>query len=93
MIVEILADARQVMDDAHALVAQVRLRPDAGQHQYLRRAEGAGRQDHRLRRRGAHHLAAPLIFDPEARLPANSTRRTCAPVTISMFDWRRLFQR
>ncbi len=59
MVLEVLADARQVGDDADPMLAQLRGRADPGEQQQLWRAECAGGEDRLLARRG-HPGAAPL---------------------------------
>ena len=46
MVLQILADARQRMDDRNAELLQQRGRADAGELQQLRRLQGAGRENH-----------------------------------------------
>ena len=63
MVLQILAD-RQIDDRLDAHLAQMRGRADAGQHQQLRRVEGAAGEDHLAL--GVDRDASPLsltIFD------------------------------
>ena len=46
VIVQVLADAGQVVDHLDAVFAEMRGRADAGQHQQFGRADGAGGDDH-----------------------------------------------
>ena len=46
VVVQVLADAGQVVDDLDADLAQVGRGADAGQHQQLGRVDGATGQDH-----------------------------------------------
>ena len=45
MVLQVLADAGQVDDDVDAVLAKMRRRADAGEHQELRRDVGAGGED------------------------------------------------
>jgi hypothetical protein len=46
MILEVLADAGSVGDDIDAVLPSDARRADAGQHQYLRRVDRGGGDDH-----------------------------------------------
>ena len=60
MVLQALPDARQMVHDRHAELADMLLRPDAGQHQQLRRVDGAAAQDDFARGgRGADLAVAP----------------------------------
>ena len=77
VILQVLADALQVM---HGRDAEFRERAgiaDAGQHQQLGRLERAGGKDHFA---GADlpRLIALTVFDPTARLSSNRIRVACA---------------
>ena len=65
MVVQVLADARQVDRRRDADRAQVIGRTDAGEHQELRRAEGAGADDHLARGEGLAGLAAHGVGQAE----------------------------
>jgi hypothetical protein len=62
MVLQVLPDW-QVDQRRDAELAQMPGRPNAGQHQDLRRAEGAARHDHLPGGGGAVQAAAPEIFD------------------------------
>ena len=75
MLLQVLADVGVVDEDLDAVLAQVLGRTDAGQHQELRRAVGAGREDHLARgARGAAGVldadGAPVLDDDPAHVRA-----------------------
>ncbi len=61
---QILADAWKVMDDGDVLFLQMRRGADAGEHQQLGRADGAGGHDHFAR--GIDALRATALDDLDA---------------------------
>ena len=61
MVLHVLAHAGEVMANLDAVLAEVGFRPDAGQHQELRRAEGAGAEDDGLGGGCLPALAAPEV--------------------------------
>ncbi len=63
MILQVFAD-RQIGRDRDAVLAQMRGRADARQHQHLRRAEGAGREDHLAL--GRDLVALPVLDEFDA---------------------------
>ena len=78
MVLQVAADARQVVHDRNADRPQMIGRADAGLQQQLRRADGAGRDEHLALARGS--LACPLpstISTPTAR-PFSTTIRVTA---------------
>ena len=66
MVLQVRADAGQVVRDADAERAQLIGRADAGQHQQLRRVDRAAAEDH-FARLGARQAAAMAIVDADAR--------------------------
>ena len=86
VILQVLAD-RQIDDRLDAHLAQMRGRPDARQHEKLRRVErAAARITSRARLRTRHVSRVPLTYStPVARVPCISTRVACAPVSTSRF--------
>ena len=61
MVVQVGTDPGQIMRDADAICGQMRGRPDARQHQDVRRADGTGGEDYvALRHRRACHAVAPV---------------------------------
>jgi hypothetical protein len=81
MILQVLADARQVVHDLDARFPQVRRRADARQEQQLRRAERAAADDD-LAARPDRALPPPCRYDrPTALRPSSSTFVARAPVT------------
>ena len=63
MILEILADAREIVDNGHVLFLEMCCRADAGEHQELGRADGARRHDHLACRVEALELPAGDDFN------------------------------
>ena len=63
MVLQILADTRQGVDDADAMLAQFLRIADAGQHQDLRRVDPARRQDHFTSRTHALFHAMHIDFN------------------------------
>ena len=74
MVLQALADAGQIMVDLDAMLSQLRRRADAGDHQELRRLDGAGGEDDltcadRLLDAvdAAGDADGPLALEPDAR--------------------------
>ncbi len=84
VVLQVLAD-RQIDQRRDAELAQMRGRPDARQHEQLRRVERAGAHDHLAARPRANQIAARLdAVRPRPRAcPSISTRVACAPVATS----------
>ena len=88
MILQVLAD-RQVDDGLDTVLAQMRGRTDAGEHQQLRRVEGAAGDDHLARRPSTRRPCRRSLrpySTPVARVPCISTRVACAPVSTVRFS-------
>src|SRR5262249_6363071 len=65
MVLEILADAGQVVQGRDAMGGELLARPDAGQLQELRIVDRAGREDHLAPRHHSSRLTALAIFDAD----------------------------
>ena len=81
MVLQILAD-RQVGDAGDPHLAQMRRRPDAGQHQELRRVErAAGDDDFAFASARLRSPESLTYSTPVARVPCIRSRVACAPVS------------
>ena len=68
MVLQVLAHARKIVAHLDAVVTQMRRRADAGEHQELRRAEGARAQDDGPGGAGARPPAPAAILDADGAL-------------------------
>ncbi|MCY1346045.1 hypothetical protein D9M69_321200 [compost metagenome] len=66
VVLQVLADAGQVHPQRNAQALQLGGRADAGEHQRLRRAEGAGGEDHLAPRAHFLDLLAVVVAHPDA---------------------------
>ena len=93
MILQVLADVRLIQQAGNAVGFQFAPRPDARQHQQMRRTDRACAQDHFLigdrgfQSRPLARYSTPLALILPAS-PPNITRVACAPVMIVRFGRR-----
>jgi hypothetical protein len=65
MILQVMSDARQVLNDVDAHLRQMIARPDAGQHQHLRRIDRTAREDDFLFGADRMNPAVLRVLDPD----------------------------
>ena len=63
VVVQIFAHARNIRDDRDTMLLQMFRRTDAGEHKNLRRADGAGRENHFARGERLLNRAVAFVFD------------------------------
>lgn len=68
VILQVLSHAREIGDDLDSVTSEFVLRPDAGQHQQLRRLKRAGGKDHLLLRPDRLDIPATRDFDANGPL-------------------------
>jgi hypothetical protein len=93
MVLQVLSDARQMVQGADAVLGQHLPVADAGQHQQLRRLECAGRDDHLAPGAELLALVATEIFDADCALAleqdARRMRLRFDPEVGALADMRR----